>query len=279
MIELRNWKEVKAYFADLAYSHPGLMTQQDGRGVVIHYPDRKLDRESGSDTEYPLLEIEPPRYTATIVKGGKRAKRYQLQVSVLQACKLDDYRQQELAHETLELIMDQLLARLLHDKVLRAGDYDVFSINNESHDNLWGWAVSFPLEVSEGFCYSMSKWVDVIRLQPVWVQGQTEISVVVASVTFTAAWTENTYEAMKAAMHDLAKQIDESMVVASGKFNPAFFDPTVFDTGSGAGVDLDAARDPDPAHLAIIGTATGVPISFSINQPGHAWTIIRSSWL
>lgn len=277
MITLTNWATVKAYFSDLGYSHPGIRTQKDGRGMVIHYPDRKLDSASGGRNEFPQLEIEPPRYQARVEKGGRRAKRYRMQITILDQAKVDDYRAQELAHERTEPILDDIISRLFKDKLLKSGEFEVFSVNNEAHDSLWGWGVSFDIIVEEAFCYSSSEWYDLVRLKPVWVEGENSLSVEVEGVAFSTSWTENSYEAKVNAVKDLAQQIDESEAVGTGAFSELFFDSSVFDTG-GSGVEMDSAGDPDPADLIIIGTVAGEPIVVS-PLAGHGWINLRESWL
>ncbi len=279
MITLTSWADVKAYFSDLGYSHPALATQADGRGMVLKYADRRLDREPGTN-RYPLLEVGPPRYQAEIdPRGGRRGKRYRVEFSVLTAVALDDYRGQELAHESLEPVIDQLLAKMRKDKVIAAANWEVYQVSNESHDDLWGWTTTVDVLVAEGFCYDMNEWNDLVRLRPVWTPGQTQLGVSVNSISFSVSWTENTYAAMVAAVRELAAQISASEGAGTdGWFDAAFFSSDFFDTGEAGGANSDGAGDPDPAHLVIIGREPGSVLLVE-TSPGHAWVPETSVWL
>lgn len=274
---LRSWADVKAYISHLGYSHPFLQTQDDGRGMVLKYADRRLDREA-STNRYPLLEIEPPRYQIEIDRrGGRRGKRYTITMAVLSSVGLDDYTGQEWVHEALEPVMDQLVGKMKHDGVLSGEKWDVYPVSNESHDNMWGWAVTVSLLVDEGYCYHLGEWYDLRRLRPIWTPGQTELSVIVNGASFSVPWTENTDAAMLLAVQQLAALISASESSGTGAFDSSFFDPSFFDTGD-VGADSHAAGDPDHAHLVVIGKELGGIIIVTPGQ-GHAWNIETSTWL
>lgn len=274
---LTSWADVKAYLSNLGYAHPALHTQEDGRGMVLKYADRRLDREA-STNRYPLLEVEPPRYQVEIDRrGGRRGKRYAITLSVLASVALDDYRGQEWVHEALEPVLDDLIGKMKQDGVLSGEKWEVYPVSNESHDNLWGWAVTVSLLVQEGYCYQASLWYDLRRLRPIWTQGETVLSVIVNGITFTTAWTQNTYQGMLAAIQDLAAQISASEASGTGAFDQSFFDPMYFDTST-VGADSHGSGDPDPAHLVVVGKEGGATI-FVTPGDGHAWHIETSTWL
>lgn len=277
-IQLTSWADVKAYISDIGYSHPMLSTQGDGRGMVIRYPDRKLDRES-SENVYPLLELSPPQFQAKVVPGGRRDKTYDIQISTLTAVDIDDYRAQELAHESLEPVMDSIIAKMIRDKVLKGDTWKVFPVSNDSHDNMWGWAVSLSVEVKEAFCYGEEAWLDVVRLCPVWTEGETKLAIELDGISFEVDWEEDSYEARIISLKYLAEKIAEGEMASGGAFSADFFDPDIFDTESSSGVSGGGATDPDPAHLIVTGTIPGEEIQVSFPADSHSWKNLRESWL
>lgn len=212
MITIESYEQYRHYFSEIGYAFPEIALAADGSSYVMSDSARVLTKER-SVTRYPMLELTRPSLTGTAQDRSGRFV-YDCELAVLAYVKDDDFETQD---KTLDLIMpviEKIVAKMIEDEILADNTVEVIPIKNTSNDQLWGWGLSFQLQSVRPLCYTEDGNYQVLRLSPVWQDGD-PVSLTLDGETYEAAWTERTFSAVREAIDSIVAQIgsrvDEAM--------------------------------------------------------------------
>ena len=185
---INTYREYIEYFNLIGLSLPGLAVQEDGAGMVFWDPDRKLARQR-SVTNYPLLEVQRPTLSLTLIEGGDQYRTYRASFSVLEECQVDDEVGQEEVLDKLEAVMEQVVERLWLDDLIENEIIEIVPIRNAELDNLWGWGAEFQVKLEASLCYDQEEWLPAIQLRPEWQEGESNLGLIINGETVSTPWT------------------------------------------------------------------------------------------
>lgn len=199
---ITSYQTFKYYFATLAMKHPSVKT------FTMYDPDRKLHDQRAQEG-YPIFELERPSFSGNATDDGVHLKSYQVRFSLLDTVTQDDWLRQEQILDAMEKVMDDMITIMNQDEVLQNDTFNVYPIRNAENDNLWGWGIEFTYTPEVSFCpTSLPTLETVIRLQPTFSSGQTDLVITVDGIPFSEPWAAET-DSLSGALTHLAKQITD----------------------------------------------------------------------
>lgn len=211
--------------------------------------DQRILPQQGNLSFYPQLQLDTPTYKPTINRGKTDIKTYEGQVAILQPVNKDDWPEEDSALDELESEMDRLIAWLDHHRKLDFGYIreigTVYPIKRFEHDNLFGWAVQIHIEVKTNYCHDAALDVEVLHLQPSFVDEETQLSIEIEGTPYIVNWQD-------------PAQSELSLVNLAAAIQLAPPTPEI-----SAQVFL--------GQLILIHSQPQTSINFDINQPGHSW--------
>ncbi len=204
MIKIESYEQYRHYFSEIGYAFPEIALSADGSSYVMSDSARVLTKER-SVTRYPMLELTRPSLTGTAEDRSGRFV-YDCELAVLAYVKDDDFETQD---KTLDLIMpviEKIVAKMIEDEILADNTVEVIPIKNTSNDQLWGWGLSFQLESYRPLCYVEEDNYQVLRLSPVWQNGD-PVSLSVGGQAYSVNWEEQTFSSTRNVIASLVAQI------------------------------------------------------------------------
>jgi hypothetical protein len=211
--------------------------------------DQRVLKQQGNLSFYPQLQLDTPTYRPDIKRGKSDLKYYEGQVAILQPVKKGDWAQEDQVLDQLEVEMDRLIAWLDYHRKLDFGYIreigTIYPIKRFEHDNLFGWGVPFKIEIKANYCHDFSLDVEVVHLEPVFVEGETLLSLVIEGTPYVIPWSDSSQ-----------KDLVLTKMISGIAENPP--DPLI-----NVSVFL--------GQLILVHTQAQVPININIEVPGHSW--------
>lgn len=122
----------------------------------FHFGEEELMSQQREIT-YPALLLMPPK---KMFSGGLDAtvRHYKIDLIIMQNVDIDDYEGRKTAWANTEIHTEQLIAKLCIDYQLEPDDFVADPVSAFTHDNLFGWQLSFELPIFSTLCIDEAQW-------------------------------------------------------------------------------------------------------------------------